>query len=135
MLTMIMILSSMNGMSITELSEPIVAQKLEEHNGDLTAAVNAHFSEGDRNMTTSTRDGPLVAPQEDVMDIDDPLHTALPRPPSFLSSAGNLKPFSLLDPTIDRSVLNMHPHSRDRAPFVTHPREVREIPIEIKDGS
>ncbi|MED6119178.1 Plant UBX domain-containing protein 8 [Stylosanthes scabra] len=39
-------------MSITGLSETIALQKLEEHGGNLNEAVNAHFSEGDRNLST-----------------------------------------------------------------------------------
>lgn len=70
------------------------------------------------------------------MDIDDdPRDDEILRPPSLLSSARNLHPFSLLDPTLGRSILDSHLGSTNQTPFVTHPREVREIPIEVKDGS
>lgn len=58
------------------------------------------------------------APQEDFMDIDDPVQVETREPLSLpLSAARNhLNSFSL-------------PH----VPFVSYPREVREIPIEVKD--
>ncbi|KAJ0047636.1 hypothetical protein Pint_16057 [Pistacia integerrima] len=37
--------------SITGVTESVALQKLEEHGGDLNAAVNAFFSEGDRNTS------------------------------------------------------------------------------------
>ncbi|KAF7810194.1 plant UBX domain-containing protein 8-like isoform X1 [Senna tora] len=117
-------------MSITGLSEAIAVQKLEEHGGDLNEAINSHFSEGDRNLSTSS----VAVPQDDFMDIDEQLHDELRRPFSLLSSARNLNPFSLLDPTLSRSIFDTH-LSADNEPFVTHPREVREIPIEVKDGN
>jgi hypothetical protein len=36
--------------SITGASDAVALQKLEEHRGDLNQAVNAYFSEGDRNV-------------------------------------------------------------------------------------
>lgn len=68
------------------------------------------------------------------MDIDDQ-HDEILRPPSLLSFARNLDPFSLIDPTIGRSILDTHLGATNQVPFVTHPREVRQIPIEDKDGS
>lgn len=79
--------------------------------------------------------GTIVAvPQDDFMDIDDTLHDELRRPFS-LSSARNLNPFSLLDPTLSRSIFDTRLDSANQEPFVTHPREVRDIPIEVKDGN
>ncbi|CAI8609719.1 unnamed protein product [Vicia faba] len=118
--------------SITGVSEPVALQKLQEHGGSLNEAVNAFFSEGDRNSMTSS----ASFPQGDFMDIDDdPRDDEILRPPSLLSAARNLHPFSLLDPTLGRSIFDTHLGSTNQRPFVTHPREVREIPIEVKDGS
>lgn len=116
--------------SITGVSQPIALQKLQEHGGSLNEAVNAYFSEGDRNLMASS----AAVPQGDFMDIDDQ-HDEILRPPSLLSFARNLDPFSLIDPTIGRSILDTHLGATNQAPFVTHPREVRQIPIEDKDGS
>ncbi|KAI4327009.1 hypothetical protein L6164_019514 [Bauhinia variegata] len=119
-------------MSITGSSEAIAVQKLEEHGGDLNQAVNVHFSEGDRNVPTSTHG--TAVPQDDFMDIDDPLRDEFHRPLSLLSSSRN-NPFSLLDQTIGGSIFDNLSDSRNHASLVTHPREVREIPIEVKDGN
>lgn len=117
--------------SITGVSEPIALQKLEEHGGNLNEAVNAYFAEGDRNLMTSS----TIVPRDDFMDIDDQHNAETHRPPSLLSLGRNLDPFSLLDPTIGRSIFDTHLNSTNQTPFVTHPREVREIPIEVKDGN
>ncbi|KAI7987545.1 Plant UBX domain-containing protein 8 [Camellia lanceoleosa] len=120
-------------MSITGASESVALQKLEEHGGDLNEAVNAHFNEGDRSIIHETS---TAAPQNDAMDIDEPIQVWPPRPPfSLLPSARNLNPFFLLDPDFSRSLFDSGPGLTTRAPFVSHPREVREIPIEVKDGS
>lgn len=67
------------------------------------------------------------------MEIDDPITEEFRRPPfSVLSSSRSPNPFSLLDPNFTRSVFDTDLTSR--APFVSHPRQVREIPIEVKDG-
>ncbi|KAL2962183.1 hypothetical protein AAZX31_17G127000 [Glycine max] len=121
--------------SITGLTEAVALQKL-EHGGNLNEAVNAHFSEGDRNLTTGSRNSSAVFPQDDFMDIDDQHDAGIPRIPSLLPAlAANVNPFSLLDPTIGRGIFGTRFDSTIEAPFVTHPREVREIPIEVKDGS
>ncbi|KAE9606582.1 hypothetical protein Lal_00026309 [Lupinus albus] len=121
-------------MSITALSEPIAIQKLQEHRGNLNEAVNAHFSEGDRNLSTSVNNTTVAVPEDDFMDIDDELHAEIHRPQSLLSSDRN-NPFSLLESTIGRGIFDSHSHLSNQPPFVTHPREVREIPIEVKDDS
>ncbi|KAI3689572.1 hypothetical protein L2E82_47533 [Cichorium intybus] len=119
-------------MSITGSSESVAIQKLTEHGGNLNEAVNAHFSEGDRTIHEPS----IAAPSEDLMDIDDP--TLAPhRPPlSLFPSARdmNINPFSLLDPNFTRSIFDSGPGFRGSEPFVSHPREVRQIPIEVKDG-
>ncbi|GMN32304.1 hypothetical protein TIFTF001_003600 [Ficus carica] len=119
--------------SITGASEAVAAQKLEEHGGDLNAAMNAHFSEGDRRASSDVRET-QVAAQNDFMDIDDPVQDEpWGRPLSRLSAAGN--PFSHLDPNFGRSIFDSGTDFTNSEPFVTHPREVREIPIEVKDGN
>lgn len=71
------------------------------------------------------------------MDVDDPIQVPPERPPfSLLPSPRNLNPFSLLDPNnLSRSIFDSGPGFASGAPFVSHPREVREIPIEVKDGN
>uniref|UniRef100_A0A5B7AK21 UBX domain-containing protein n=1 Tax=Davidia involucrata TaxID=16924 RepID=A0A5B7AK21_DAVIN len=77
-----------------------------------------------------------AAPQDDIMDIDDPIQVeSLRRPFSLLPTARNMNPFSPLDPNFSRSLFDSGPDLTSRAPFVSHPKEVREIPIEVKDGS
>ncbi|KAK9276363.1 hypothetical protein L1049_005896 [Liquidambar formosana] len=115
-------------MSIAGVSEAVALQKLEEHGGDLNVAVNAYFSEGDRPTTHEAS-----AAQNDIMDIDDPIQVQS-RGPLLppLSAATILNPYA---PIFDRSLLNSNSEFTNRGPFVSHPREVREIPIEVKDGN
>ncbi|KAF9685788.1 hypothetical protein SADUNF_Sadunf03G0090500 [Salix dunnii] len=117
--------------SITGATEDVAVQKLEEHGGDLNAAVNVHFSEGDRSALRQTSVRSL---QDDAMDIDDdPIEVAPPprrNPPSLLAESGAMNLFSLLDPHFQRGYDFMN-----RAPFVSQPRNLREIPIEVKDDS
>lgn len=89
-------------------------------------------------MTSSPHPTPAAVPQHD-MDIDDdlvdllqvePQRPALPLP----SVARNLNPFPLLDPNFGRSFFEGRGLTTG-APLVSHPREVREIPIEVKDGN
>lgn len=95
--------------------------------------MNAHFSEGDRNTSANTRGTSVAAPVDDFMDVDQ---VGPQGPPSsLLSGAININPFSILDPNFHRSFLGGGSDLTNRDPFVTHPREVREIPIEVKDGN
>ncbi|KAK1352889.1 UBX domain-containing protein [Heracleum sosnowskyi] len=130
-------------MSITGVSEPVAIQKLTEHAGNLNEAINAYFAEGDRNITNEAS----VVPQEDFMDVDDSIQPETHRPPfPLLPSPGLMNPFSLFDrevrssifdrvPNLVSSIFDRAPSPASRAPFVSHPREVREIPIEVKDGN
>ncbi|KAK9103400.1 hypothetical protein Sjap_020654 [Stephania japonica] len=122
--------------SITGASAEIAVQKLEERGGDLNEAVNAYFNEGDRTIGHPTT---AQMPQDDLMDVDDdPIQMESLRPPfSLLSAASNLNPFSLLDPNFRQSFLegSVSADLGSGAPRVSHPREVREIPIEVKDES
>ncbi|KAK9668201.1 hypothetical protein RND81_13G040900 [Saponaria officinalis] len=128
-------------MSITGAPETVAVQKLEEYAGNLNEAVNAHFSEGDRNVMQEAP-AAVTGPSEDLMDIDEPPELVRRGPPSLFPAAGGMNPFSLLDPTFQRGLLdatNLFDRTSDlmgrtRAPFVTQPREVREIPIEVRDG-
>lgn len=83
----------------------------------------------------SSREASVAVPQDDFMDIDEQVHPEPRRPLSQLSSAGNHNPLSLLDPTIGRDIFGSHPDSANQAQFVSHTREVREIPVEVKDGN
>ncbi|XVE57827.1 hypothetical protein DITRI_Ditri04bG0121400 [Diplodiscus trichospermus] len=119
--------------SITGASEDVAIQKLEEHGGDLNAAVNAHFSEGDRNTTRPTS---AVVPVDDAMDIDDPIEVAPSRPVlPHLPTSGIMNSFSILDPDFRRSFFDGVSDFTTREPVVTYPREVREVPIEVKDSN
>ncbi|KAL8141655.1 hypothetical protein V2J09_014687 [Rumex salicifolius] len=124
--------------SITGSSEDVAIQRLQEHNGDLNQAVDAHFNEGDGNPVQGA---PISAAENDPMDIDDPPEIVTRRLPSLFSDTTRLNPFSLLDPDFANSVFNRSrmfdraSDVRNRAPIVSHPREVREIPIEFKDGN
>ncbi|XP_047313965.1 plant UBX domain-containing protein 8-like [Impatiens glandulifera] len=118
--------------SITGASEEVAIRKLEDFHGDLNQAVNAYFTEGDRN---NIRTAPTVIPENDSMDIDEPFLTETRGNPfPFLSSARNTSPFALLDPDFGRGLFDGGTAFTSREPFVSHPREVREIPIEVIDG-
>ncbi|XP_021863198.1 plant UBX domain-containing protein 8 [Spinacia oleracea] len=126
-------------MSITGAPEPVATQRLKEFGGNLNEAVNAHFSEGDRNVL---QDAPITgtATPNDLMDIDEPPVIEPRGPTSLLSATRGGNPFSVLDPAFGRSLFdtrNLFDTSSElmgRAPIVTQPREVREIPIEVIGG-
>ncbi|XVF52827.1 hypothetical protein PTKIN_Ptkin05aG0050000 [Pterospermum kingtungense] len=118
--------------SITGAPEAVVIEKLEEHGGDLNAAVNAHFSERDRNIM---RPASTVVPVDDAMDIDDPVDVVPDRPVlPLLAASRAMTPFSIL-PTFHRSFFDDASDFTTHEPMVTHPREVREVPIEVKDSN
>ncbi|XP_038725700.1 plant UBX domain-containing protein 8-like [Tripterygium wilfordii] len=119
--------------SVTGLPEAVAVEKLEGHGGDLNAAVNAHFNEGDRIIGHGTS---ITAPQDDLMETDDdPISTGPARPPlSLLSGAGAVNPYSLLDPNFSRSLFDPGSNFVNSEQFVRHPMEAREIPTEIKDA-
>ncbi|KAM3190143.1 hypothetical protein ACQJBY_068380 [Aegilops geniculata] len=107
--------------SITGADEAVAARKLEEHSGDLNEAVNAYFNEGDRS-TTRINQNPIPDSHDDIMDLDEPFD------PMFSRSMGN--PFGILDPSfVERAAAGFF----GQGPQVTHPRDVRQIPIEVKD--
>ncbi|KAL0712937.1 hypothetical protein Bca4012_019915 [Brassica carinata] len=115
--------------SITGASEAVALQKLQEHRGDLNQAINAYFIEGDRN---AVREAPVNVPEDDAMDIDDVIP---PSAQSLLNAARTAAPFSLLDSDFATSIFDRDPLMPRPPSFVTHPREVRQIPIEVKDGT
>ncbi|KAL0304617.1 UNVERIFIED_CONTAM: Plant UBX domain-containing protein 8, partial [Sesamum angustifolium] len=101
-----------------------------EHHGNLNEAVDAHFSEHDGNRIQAA---PLTSPQDYVMDVDDPIPFTSHRPLSSLFPfATGLNPFSQLNPNFTRSLFDRS-NAAARSPFISHAREVREIPIEVKD--
>ncbi|KAL8556935.1 hypothetical protein ACS0TY_004416 [Phlomoides rotata] len=118
-------------MSITGVSEATAIQKLEEHRGNLNAAINAYFAELDRN---SAQEAPFSASDDD-MEIDDPMHVEYRRPRSTLPPfTRNFNPLSLLEPNSTTSLFDSGTIS-SFSPFVSHSREVREIPVEVKDDT
>ncbi|KAL3619329.1 hypothetical protein CASFOL_036899 [Castilleja foliolosa] len=134
-------------MNITGVNEATAVQKLEEHHGNLNRAVNAYFSDGDRNLILTfypfvrtlihqgTRGVSFTSTREDDMDTDVPAPPQFRRPPfSLLPFARDMNPISLLDPNFTRRIFDIG-SAPGRSPFVSHPREVREIPIEVKDGT
>lgn len=87
-------------------------------------------------LKCSVHETPVVASQDDLMDIDDPVEVPPRRHPlSVLPEASAMNPFSLLDPQFRRSLFDGGSDFMNHAPFVSHPRERREIPIEVKDGN
>ncbi|RCV32160.1 hypothetical protein SETIT_6G235700v2 [Setaria italica] len=111
--------------SITGADEAAAVRALEEHGNDLNGAVNAYFNEGDRS-TTRINQNPVPASVDD-MELDEPLDPMFNRP-LFPRTLGN--PFELLGPGFaDITAADIF----GRGPQVTHPREVRQVPIEVKD--
>ncbi|CAO2207496.1 unnamed protein product [Urochloa humidicola] len=106
--------------SITGADEAAAVRVLEEHGNDLNEAVNAYFNEGDRSSTRINQN-PVPASDDD-MELDEPLDPVF-NGPLFPRTLGN--PFALLDPGF--------PNLFGWGPRVTHPREARQIPIEVKD--
>ncbi|KAH7692401.1 Ubiquitin-like protein [Dioscorea alata] len=112
--------------SFTGSTEAAAIQKLEENRGDLNAAVNAYFSEGDRRN--------LPADDDDLMNIDNHVNDETPQPTfPLLSAARGVNPFSVLDPNFGRNFFDRATDFPGLSPIVSHPREVREIPIEFKN--
>ncbi|KAI3727576.1 hypothetical protein L6452_16192 [Arctium lappa] len=109
-------------MCITGSSELVAVQKLTEHGANLNQAVNAHFTEGDANIRHETDVG---APQEDLMDIDEPSEVATHRPSvSPFSPSRDTNPFSHLHPNFNRHIIDS---GQGDGPFVSHPREVSQV--------
>ncbi|OEL31245.1 Plant UBX domain-containing protein 8, partial [Dichanthelium oligosanthes] len=101
-----------------------------EHGHDLNEAVNAYFTEGDR-ATSRINQNPVPASGDDMMELDEdePLDPMFNRP-LFPRTLGN--PFALLDPGFANITAA---DIFGRGPQVTHPREVRQIPIEVKESN
>lgn len=76
-----------------------------------------------------------VPDHDDFMDVDDPDLVGPYRSPlPLLAAARDINPSSFLE-NLGRRVFDSGTDITNRTPFVSHPREVREIPIEFKDGS
>ncbi|CAD6264964.1 unnamed protein product [Miscanthus lutarioriparius] len=118
--------------SITGADEAAAIRVLEEHGHDLNEAVNAYFNEGDR-TTTRINQNPVpataTASYDDMMELDEPLDPMFNRP-LFPRTLGN--PFALLDPGFASITAG---DIFGRGPRVTQPRDVRQIPIEVKDSN
>ncbi|KAL8114557.1 plant UBX domain-containing protein 8-like [Apium graveolens] len=119
-------------MSITGASEPIAVQKLVEYAGNLNQAVNAHFSEGDRNITQITS---ITEDQDDLMDIDDPIRDESHRPSFPALPSRTINPFPLLDSDLSRSAFDGGLDISSTGHLVSRRREVRQIPVVVKDGT
>uniref|UniRef100_A0A804MQ19 UBX domain-containing protein n=1 Tax=Zea mays TaxID=4577 RepID=A0A804MQ19_MAIZE len=118
--------------SITGADEAVAVRKLEEHGGDLNRAINSHFNDGD-SILNGISQNTMPTSHDDMMDLDGPLDNTFQRslfPENFRD------PFALMDPNFQHQFFD-RVGSTDgvtRGPLVSHPREVREIPIEVKDS-
>ncbi|WVZ65630.1 hypothetical protein U9M48_014960 [Paspalum notatum var. saurae] len=117
--------------SITGADETIAVRKLEEHSGDLNRAINSHFSEGDSTLNGINQNN-LPPIHDDMMDVDGPLDNNFQR---SLLSENFRDPFALMDPNFQQQFFDRigSTGSVSRDSLVSHPREVREIPIEVED--
>uniref|UniRef100_A0A0A9DYX4 Plant UBX domain-containing protein 8 n=1 Tax=Arundo donax TaxID=35708 RepID=A0A0A9DYX4_ARUDO len=117
--------------SITGADETVVVLKLEEHGGDLNQAINSHFNERDSTLN-GINQNPIPASRDDMMDLDGPLDNTFQR--SFPETFRD--PFALMDPNVQQQFFDGlgSTDSFSREPLVSHPREAREIPIEVKDN-
>lgn len=123
-------------MSITGASEAAAVEKLQAHAGDLNEAVNAYFNEGEHVLTRPERD---EGPQPDWMEENEPAEMEVQYPVEpFPSIARNFPPFGPINqglmssPIFDGRSTSRMPF-RNSIPYVSHPRNVRTIPIESKD--
>lgn len=82
----------------------------------------------------SRHDTSVSASRDDLTDIDDTFLVARTHF-SPLPSTQDMNPSSLLEPNSTRSVFDTGTDFASRPPFLSHPREVRQIPIEIKNGN
>ncbi|KAF0924334.1 hypothetical protein E2562_010027 [Oryza meyeriana var. granulata] len=119
--------------SITGADEAVAIRKLEEHGGDLNMAINAHFNEGDSTVNRVSQNN-IPASHDDMMDLDGPLDNSFRRSlfPETLRD-----PFALMDPNFQQNFFDRvgSTDTFGHGPQVSHPREVREIPIEVKDSN
>ncbi|OEL19788.1 Plant UBX domain-containing protein 8 [Dichanthelium oligosanthes] len=118
--------------NITGADEALAVRKLEEHGGDLNRAINSHFSEGDSTLNGIDQNT-VPASAGDMMDLDAPLDNTFQRsllPENFRD------PFALMDPDFQQQFFDRvgSTGGGSRGPLVSHPREVRDIPIEVKDS-
>ncbi|KAJ1290499.1 hypothetical protein BS78_02G248600 [Paspalum vaginatum] len=117
--------------NITGADETVALRKLEEHSGDLNRAINSHFNEGGSTLN-GTNQNNIPPNHDDMMDVDGPLDNNFQR--SLLSDNFH-DPFALMDPNFQEQFFDSigSTGSVSRASLVSHPREAREIPIEVKD--
>lgn len=75
----------------------------------------------------------VAATQDDIMDIDQVEPQAPPS--SLLATDKNTNPFSPLVPNFSGSFLESTSDFISSTPFATHPKEVREVPQDVKDSN
>ncbi|KAL2653947.1 hypothetical protein R1flu_022075 [Riccia fluitans] len=122
-------------MSITSASKAVCTRLLQATGGDLNAAVNAFFNEGDYPEPAGRRN---ELERIDYMEEDDPIidvpirPTAPIVPPSHFPA---VSPWDRLDlaPPSSLQGLSVLPSDRGSAPRVSHPRQVRNVPIDWRD--
>lgn len=123
-------------MSITGASEAAAVEKLQTHAGDLNEAVNAYFNEGEHVLTRPDRD---EDPQPDWMEQSEPPEMEVRYPvepfhslPTNFPAVGPINRGLFGSPIFDGRSTSRMPF-RNSLPHVSHPRNVRTIPIESKD--
>lgn len=74
--------------------------------------------------------------QDDIMDIDDPIQVESRRPHSALPPfARDVNHFSSLEPNFHTSIIDNVTGIASRTSSISHPRGIREIPVEVNDGT
>eukprot|EP00252_Welwitschia_mirabilis_P022128 TRINITY_DN5896_c0_g1_i1.p1 TRINITY_DN5896_c0_g1~~TRINITY_DN5896_c0_g1_i1.p1 ORF type:complete len:589 (-),score=133.51 TRINITY_DN5896_c0_g1_i1:345-2111(-) len=115
--------------SITGASESVAIDRLQAHGGDLNAAVNFYFNEGERRGSHASDHNvhaPVSMEQDDPVDPGFGLPSAhIPPLPTTLSSFRGIAPLSTEDAFERMSSQSTHPEF-----YMPRPRVTREIPIE-----
>lgn len=122
--------------SITGGSEAAAVEKLQAHAGDLNEAVNAYFNEGEHVLTRPERD---EGSHPDWMEENEPAEMEVRHPVDPFASIGtHFAPYGPINrglmssPIFDGRSTSRMP-LRNSIPYVSYPRNVRNIPIESKD--
>jgi hypothetical protein len=105
------------------------AMDIEVHPGTHTVQINNMFVVYRNGISQNT----MPASHDDMMDLDGPLDNTFQRP---LFPENSHDPFALMDPNFQRQFFDRvgSTDGVSHGPLVSHPREAREIPIEVKDS-